>query len=312
MTVPQRTTTAIAAGCLAISMVACILLLRHIDEIRPPSIVDDSLYFSSPKMVRAASLGFDGMMACIYWTRTVQYFGERHFNHEHRYNELAPLLEITTELDPRLFPAYEFGASFLAPAAPQGAGEPARAIQLMEYGIRHNPDNWKLYYNLGFIYYTEIKDYEKASQVFAQGADVPNANPLMKVLAAKMAGHAGDLTTARLLWSSTYESSRDTLVRQNAIEHLRAIQVEEDVTKLQGAVSDFGERTGRLPSSMRELAVAEGLPGIPVDPDGHPYRLTNRGLVVVENPGDFNFLTKGVPPGYKTPTLPQFHVEHNQ
>lgn len=308
MTGPRRTTTVTAAGCLAISMIACILLLRHIDEIRPPAIIDDALYISSPKMVKAASLGFDGMMACIYWTRTVQYFGERHFNHEHTYNELAPLLEITTALDPRLFPAYEFGTSFLAPASPQGAGEPARAIQLMQYGIRHNPDNWKLYYNLGFIYYTEIKDYEKASQVFAQGAEVPNANPLMKVLAAKMAGHAGDLATARLLWSSSYESSRDTLVRQNAIEHLRAIQVEEDVTRLQSAVTRFGERTGRLPASMRELAAAERWPGIPLDPDGHPYKLTSRGLVVVENPDDFNFLTKGLPPGYKPPPLPKFHT----
>ena len=310
MTAARRTTIA-AAACLTISMASSILLLRHIDEVRPPAIIDDAPYISSPKMVKRASLGFDGMMACIYWTRIVQYFGERHVNHALTYNELAPLLEITTTLDPHLFPAYEFGASFLAPAPPEGAGEPGRAIQLMEYGIRHNPDNWKLYYDLGFVYYTEIKNYEKASQAFAQGAEVPGANPLMKVLAAKMAGHAGDYATARLLWSSTYESSPDTLVRQNAIEHLRAIQVDEDVTRLQSAVTRFGERTGRLPANMQELAVAEDLPGIPVDPDGHPYKLTSRGLVVVENPDDFNFLTRGLPPGYKPPAIPKFH-EHSQ
>ena len=93
----------------------------------------------------ARKLGFDGLMACIYWTRTVQYFGHRHFDMAHTYNELAPLLEITTALDPHLLPAYEFGASFLAPKPPNGAGEPVRAIQLMEYGIEHNPDNWRLY-----------------------------------------------------------------------------------------------------------------------------------------------------------------------
>ena len=74
-------------------------------------------------------------MACIYWTRTVQYFGHRHFDREHTYNELAPLLEITTALDPHLLPAYQFGASFLAPTPPNGAGEPARAIRA--HGIRH-------------------------------------------------------------------------------------------------------------------------------------------------------------------------------
>src|SRR5271165_2540851 len=99
----RRRTTIIATTCLAVSMTASVLLLRNIDRIRPQASIDDVLYLSSPKMVKRASLGFDGLMACIYWTRTVQYFGHRHFNREHSYNELAPLLEITTALDPQLF-----------------------------------------------------------------------------------------------------------------------------------------------------------------------------------------------------------------
>jgi hypothetical protein len=47
MTAAQRTTV-IASGCLAVSMVACILLLQHIDEIRPPAAVDDARYVNSP------------------------------------------------------------------------------------------------------------------------------------------------------------------------------------------------------------------------------------------------------------------------
>src|SRR5271170_1661695 len=130
MTAPRRTTI-IAGACLAVSMTACVFLLRHIDRIRPQASIDDVLYVSSPKMVKRASLGFNGLMACIYWTRAVQYFGHRHYDHAHTYNELAPLLEITTSLDPHLLPAYQFGASFLAPAPPNGAGEPERAVQLI-------------------------------------------------------------------------------------------------------------------------------------------------------------------------------------
>jgi tetratricopeptide (TPR) repeat protein len=307
MTAPQGTTF-IAAGCLAMSMAACVLLLRHIDQIRPQATIDDALYISSPKMVKRASLGFDGVMACIYWTRTVQYFGHRHFNRARTYHELAPLLEITTTLDPQLFPAYRFGASFLAPAPPNGAGEPDRAIQLMEYGIQNNPNNWQLYYDLGFVYYTELKDYKNAAEVFARGSKVPNANPVMKVMAAQMAEHAGEVDTARMLWSATYDSTNDSDIRQNAVEHLRAIRVDEDVTNLQSAVTRFGERTGRLPTSMAELVAAEQLPGIPRDPEGHPYKLTPEGRVLVENPDDFNFLTKGLPSGYKPPALPKFHT----
>ena len=162
MTSRQRTTV-VAAGILVVSMIGSVLLLNHVDRIRPREIVDDTLYIASPKMVKRATLGYDGLVACIYWTRAVQYFGHRHYLRETHYHELAPLLEITTTLDPQMMPAYLFGANFLAPAPPNGAGQPERAIRLMEYGIQHNPDDWHLYYDLGFIYYTELKDFKKAA-----------------------------------------------------------------------------------------------------------------------------------------------------
>jgi tetratricopeptide (TPR) repeat protein len=299
-------TTAVASACLVVSLSASMLLLRHIDEIRPQAIVDDALYMASPKMVKRTALGFDGLMACIYWTRAVQYFGHRHFNQEMSYGELAPLLEITTTLDPQLYPAYQFGASFLAPQPPNGAGQPDRAIKLMEYGIEYNPDNWHLYYDLGFVYYTELHDYKKASETFERGSRVPNAHPFLKILAARMAEHAGDFMTARMLWSATYETSHEKSIRRNALEHLRAIQVDEDVSRLEGAVTRFGERTGRLPVSLEELITAEHFVGILADPDGNPYQMSHDGRILLEKPDDFPFVTKGLPPGYKPPP-PMFH-----
>jgi len=303
----RRSTTTVAAICLAVSMAASVLLLHRVDEIRPRANTEDALYISSPKMVKRASLGFEGLMACIYWTRTVQYFGDRHAHGSRSYNELAPLLEITTALDPKMIPAYQFGATFLAPAPPNGAGEPRRAVELMKYGIQHNPDNWHLYYDLGFVYYTELKDYKGAAEAFEQGSKVPDASPYLKLLAAQMAEHAADYETARMLWTATYESSKESNIRQNAIEHLRSIRVDEDVTRLQEAVNRFEQLNGRLPATIWELAAAEHLRGIPVDPDGNPYVLSLDGQVQVAKPEDFPFITKGLPPGFKPSGLPKFH-----
>jgi tetratricopeptide (TPR) repeat protein len=247
-------------------------------------------------------------MADIYWTRTVQYFGQRHYRSAQSYNLLAPLLEITTHLDPHLLVAYQFGASFLAPKPPSGPGQPDRAVQLIEYGIQNNPNEWRLYYNLGFVYYMELNDYAKAAEAFERGSRVPNAHPFLKLLAAQMAQHAGEYETARTLWIATYQTTRDRHIRSNAVEHLRALQVDEEVTRLQSVVTRFGKRTGRLPSSMSELALAQRLQGIPVDPDGNPYKLTSQGRIVVEHPDDFPFINKGVPPGYK-PAPPKFRVQ---
>jgi hypothetical protein len=297
----------IASVCLVLSLAASSFVLHRTDQLRPQGTLDEVLFLSSPKVIKRASLGYDGLMACIYWTRAVQYFGFRHHYYAKSYNLLAPLLEITTYLDPHLVVAYEFGSSFLAPKPPFGAGQPESAIKLMEYGIQNNPENWRLYYDLGFVYYTELKDYKKAAETFARGSRVPNAHPFLKVLAAQMAQHAGDYETARMLWSATYQTTEDQQIKQNAVEHLRALRVDEDVEHLQEAVTRFGERTGRLPASMTELMAAEGFAGTPVDPDGHPYILTPEGRIEVRVPDDFAFVTKGLPPGYKP--QPKFHSQ---
>ncbi len=289
--------TILASICLGAFFAASVLVLRSIDRLRPQATLEDVLYISSPKVLKRASLGYDGLLADIYWTRAVQYFGGHHSNGASNFNLLAPLLEITTNLDPQLVVAYQFGGSFLAPPPPNGAGQPDRAIQLLEYGIRNNPNEWRLYYNLGFVYYMDLKDYAHASEAFERGSHVPDAHPFLKVLAANMAQHAGEYQTARMLWATTYETTRDKSIRVNAAEHLRDLKVDEDVTNLQAAVTRFGEKTGRLPSSIYELARAEGL-SIPVDPSGKPYKMDDRGRILVQQPDEFPLATKGLPPGY--------------
>jgi tetratricopeptide (TPR) repeat protein len=301
----RRKTTIFASVCLAVCFTASMLMIRSVDRLRPHATLDDVLYISSPKILKRASLGYDGLLADIYWTRAVQYFGNRHLVGGSSYNLLAPLLEITTYLDPHLVIAYEFGGNFLAPPPPNGAGQPERAIPLLEYGIRNNPDEWRLYYNLGFVYYMELKDYSHAADAFERGAHVPNAHPFLKILAAQMAQHAGDFQMARMLWTTTYETSQDEGIRANAAEHLRALRVDEDVTRLQSAVTHFGEKTGRLPSSIYELARTAGFQGVPLDPNGKPYKMDERGRILVQQPDDFPLATKGLPPGYHPPI--KFH-----
>jgi tetratricopeptide (TPR) repeat protein len=297
----------IAGVCLILSLAASVLALRGIDRLRPQAAAEEILYFNSPKILKRLSLGYNGLLADVYWTRAVQYFGFRHHSGTRGYDLLAPLLEITTNLDPNLVVAYEFGASFLAPPPPDGAGEPEQAIKLMEFGVQNNPDNWRLYYDLGFVYYMNLHDYPHAAKAFAQGAQVPNAHPFLRLLAAQMAEHAGEFETARLMWTTTYQNTQDKYIQKNAIEHLRALRVDEDVAHLQKAVTRFGERTGRLPQSMAELAAAEKLPGLPIDPDGHPYKLTPEGRVELSVPDDFPFAAKGLPPGYQP--QPKFHSQ---
>jgi tetratricopeptide (TPR) repeat protein len=284
---------------------ACLLgsafSLSRVDQLRTDPAAEDLLFFRSPKLLQRLSLGYDGLLADVYWTRAVQYFGARHAAHASHYRQLAPLLAITTTLDPHLLVAYEFGANFLSPQPPYGAGMPDDAVKLVEFGIRNNPDNWRLYYDLGFIYYMDMKDYQRAAEAFTRGAKVPNAHPVLKVLAAQMAQHAGDTQMARALWTTTYQSSEEKQIRANAMAHLRALRVADDVTTLEDLVAQYGQKTGQLPKSLADMVAVKLLQGIPLDPTGHPYKLTGSGRIEVQVPDDIPFLEKGAPPGYKPP-----------
>src|SRR5450759_4497964 len=106
---------------------------------------DDQVMLRSSKLVKALSLEYAPLVADIYWTRVVQYFGNKRAEHQVDLRLLWPLLDVTSVLDPQLMPVYHFGSTFLSDAPPRGAGRPDLAVELLERGLKANPDEWRLY-----------------------------------------------------------------------------------------------------------------------------------------------------------------------
>ena len=303
----RRPVAALLVCVMVASLAGVVLLRRHIDRLREGATLQEVLYLPSARALKGLSLGYTGLMADIYWTRAVQYFGGHHAAHAQQYKLLAPLLDITTTLDPHLIIAYRFGATFLAQKPPEGAGDPKGAVELIERGIRENPDTWQLYYELGFLNYMELHDPAGAAQAFQRGADIPHSHPFLRVLAAAMAQHAGERQTARALWMTTYQTTDDRMIKENAVKHLRALDVDDEVIQLQQVVDTYREKTGTPPASMAELVQAGYLRGIPVDPLGRPFKIVD-GRVEVADPTALPFITEGLPTGQKSDFL-QFGTE---
>src|ERR1700681_1730414 len=109
----------------------------------------DDVLLRSGKLVKMISLEYAPLLADIYWTRVVQYYGNKRVRGQANLDLLWPLLDITTTLDPNLLISYRFGAMFLSQSAPAGAGRPDLAVQLIQRGISSAPDYWRLYADLG-------------------------------------------------------------------------------------------------------------------------------------------------------------------
>lgn len=288
---------------LAALLTASAVLVRQVDRVRGDEPLQEVLYIPSPTVVRRMSLGYSGLLADIYWTRVVQYFGTKHRANAKQYLILEPLLEMTTTLDPKLLPAYEFGSVFLAQKPPEGAGNPLAAARLVEKGIRENPQSWRLYYDLGYIYWLELKDPAKAADAFERGSKVPGAHPWMRVMAAALAAHAGETETAIYMWTNILNSTEDAELRANGMNRLRCLRVDSEVKLLQDRVDEFTRQNGRLPGGWEELISAGMLRRTPVDPKGNAYQLVG-GRVQVARPELFPFITRGLPPGQEAGDMP--------
>ncbi len=282
---------------LALCFSGSVLALRRVDEVRSGATLEEVLYVPSPKMVKRMSLGYTGLAADIYWTRAVQYFGRKHHEKARDYALLPPLLDITTTLDPHLVVAYTNGAMFLTQKPPEGAGMPDKAVELLQRGIRENPGNWELYYNLGFVHYMDRQDYVAAARAFQAGSEQPNAHPWLRILAANMAQRGNDAETASAIWTIVYETTNDDLIKLNAAKHLRALYSDAAVGQLDNMIAEWRRRNGSPPASFAEMVGAGWLRRVPLDPTGKPYRLMPGGRVEVASYFDLPFITRGLPPG---------------
>ena len=231
----------------------------------------DDVMLRSGKLMKVMSLEYAPLMADIYWTRVVQFYGNKHVRGEANMELLWPLLDITTTLDPNLLVAYRFGAVFLSQRAPGGAGRPDLAVELILRGIQANPDYWRLYEDLGFVYYFDLKDYQKASDAFLEGSKRLGAQVWMKIMAAKIAAEGESFSTSVFLWKDIYESTTDPMVKKNALMHLQLLKVREDCAQLDALANEYAKRNGRRPARMAELVQAGLLRGLPADPAGFAY-----------------------------------------
>jgi hypothetical protein len=156
----------------------------------------------------------------------------------------------------------------------------------------------------GAITEADLKNYAGAADAFLRGSKVPNAHPFLKILAAQMAEHGGDAKTAQMMWSATYQTTHDKMIRANAAAHLRALQVEQDVTQIEELVERYRQAAGRAPSGFVDMTRAGHLRGVPVDPLGNPYLMSADGHVILSDPDAFPFTQKGLPAGYVAPVVP--------
>ncbi len=277
------------------------LIARWSDAHKPQvsaQFAEEDLYLGG-RTAKHVSLAFNGLAADWYWMRSLQYVGRKIINFEDNSDSqvqldmlsvldlrlLPSLLRMSTTLDPQFMAPYEYGAVILPTFNDQ------EAAALLNFGIAQNPDAWRLYQHLGYIYWKR-RDYAKAADIYAAGAKLPGAPAWMGAMSARMKADGGSLIAAREVYARLYEASNDEDVQKMIAKQLMRVDslIERDL--IRRILSDYHARTGRCVSSWRDLTPPlrttrlrfDPASGEPLDPSGVAYRLIKDGCDVDLDP----------------------------
>jgi tetratricopeptide (TPR) repeat protein len=260
-------------------IVASVPFQRKIDDIRGRfRAIKETLYFSS-SVLRRISLGYDDLLADIYWLRALQYFGGT------RFDETDPALlykyfDILTDLDPKFVNAYRYGGTFLAEPPPFGLGDVTNGMKLFNKGRMNNPDNFRIPLEQGFFYYLNLKDYIKAYELFKEASDKPGLSDLrrayLKGMAASAIKKGGNRDLSRQIWEYIYEETPDEGRKNFALLNIKELETMDMEDALTGALREYLNQYKKFPSSLEELKSTGILEEIPKEPLGGDFIIVKK------------------------------------
>lgn len=233
------------------------------------------LWLQDAATMRRLALGFDSLIADVYWMRAVVYFGRQRLDTraDKNYDLLYPFLDLVTTLDVRFTTAYRFGAIFLSEAPPGGPGRPDLAVELLQRGAERTPERWEYLHDIGFVYFMTYRDYGQAAEWYQRASEIEGAPFWLKTTAAAALVQGGEREAARLIWQQMFETAADDWLKRESRTRLAQFDAMDTIDELNHVLWTFKLRMGYLPAAWDDVVAAQLLRGVPRDPAGTPFEI---------------------------------------
>ncbi len=208
-------------------------------------------FIPRPDVAKLASLGFDALLADLYWLWAVQIVGQDDSDPSQRSVELGRLLDVVTTLDPWVDHPYRFAAVWLTDTE-----ESVRtANRLLERGIEHHPQEWRNRYHLGFNHFFYLQEHREAAEVLEPAIHLAGAPAYLPRLIARLHSQSADLDAAALFLSEIIADAPDAATKAHYRGALDEIEVERNARILDRARDVYRERHGRDIEDVWDLVV---------------------------------------------------------
>ncbi|MBW2245007.1 MAG: hypothetical protein JRH01_23755, partial [Deltaproteobacteria bacterium] len=139
-------------------------------------------------LMRIASLGFDALVADLYWFQTVQIGGDAEgpVGQSHR---IGALVDLLTQLDPWVDHPYRFAALWMT----DDVQAIRTANRLLERGIEHHPDEWRNRFYLAFNHFFWLGENREAAGALEPAIGLPGAPRYLPRMVARLKGQSQGL-----------------------------------------------------------------------------------------------------------------------
>lgn len=216
-------------------------------EARPPA-VERETFVPRPEVARLASLGFEALVADLYWMQAVQILGGAIDPYRHT-TVLGRLVDVVTTLDPLVLHPYHFAAIWLTDTL----DNLELANRLLERGIEHHPDDWRMRFYLAFNHYYYLGEEERGAEILSTAIGLEGAPLYLGRLVARLRSGGRDLDVAADFLGTLIESTEDPYARAEYEKALDEIETERRARFLDAAREEFRRRRGRDITRVEEL-----------------------------------------------------------
>ncbi len=176
----------------------------------------------APATAQVMAGGYQNLMADVLYLQFVHYFG-KHMRWRQKFHNLAPVLDLTTDLDPRFEGAYLMGSLALG-----DNGQIDAAEVLWQKAVEAMPERWDIAYQAGmslYLFGDRADQYLRAAKLFHRAGELPGCSPVAKFMEAQMYTRNNRRDLAIKIWQDTYMHSPSAEARgvaKRALEKMKA------------------------------------------------------------------------------------------
>ena len=237
---------------------------RHTDAWAPSiHAADEIRYLPSGELLKIVALGYDSLLADVFWIRATLLFGQRYGQGDRSwYGWLYHMLDLATDLDPGFKAAYKYGGTMLR----IDGVFVDQSSMIFAKGARALPDEWYFPFSIAMNYFLYKEKPEVAARHMLEAARKGTGPFFLSNLAASMLSESRELDAALTFLEEEVRTVRDERARR-AVE-VKVIEVRYLIGRRDAGevIAEYRRRSGGEPDLPEDVA-ALGL-ALPPDPLG--------------------------------------------